>query len=255
MSAVALQSFGFGEQLVRVVDREGGIWFVANDVCAALEISNPRDAVGRLEDDERDGVGITDTIGRLQEMMIISESGLYALIFRSRKPIAVQFRKWVTQEVLPAIRKTGHYDGPAAANDRTLDLSGALGTEDDKHTIRTAIFTVQMYKDLWGPQAGRDMAQKLGFPVPGVNLPRAPSPDMRGFQQVEGDLHQWSVAAKLKPSKRGATHLSDLFASYTQWCSATGAIPMHSQKFKDAMIALFNHEEHPEMICVVLCGR
>lgn len=66
----------------------------------------------RLDDDEK-GVGNTDTLGGLQEMIIISESGLYALIFRSRKPQAVRFRKWVTSEVLPTIRKTGSYSAAA----------------------------------------------------------------------------------------------------------------------------------------------
>lgn len=89
-------------------DRNGEPWFVAKDVCAILELSNPRDAVASLEDDEK-GVAITDTLGGTQEMSIISESGLYALIFRSRKPEARKFRRWITQDVLPQIRRNGAY--------------------------------------------------------------------------------------------------------------------------------------------------
>lgn len=254
MSAVALQSFGFGEQLVRAFDRDGGVWFVANDVCGALEIANPRNAVSRLADDERDDVHTADTMGRLQKTSIISESGMYALVFTSRKAAAQAFRKWVTSEVLPSIRKTGRFEMPMAANDRkTIDLEGALGTADDRHTIKTAMLMVQMYNDLYGQQAGREIAQKLGFPLPRVHLaPVANAPAAAGFQVVEGDLHQWSLAARLKPSRRGATHLSELYASYTKWCGATGAVPMHPEKFKAAMVMLFNHEEHPEMICVIL---
>ena len=85
-------------------------WFVATDVCQVLGISNNRDAVSRLDDDEKqDGVGITDTVGRKNYVTVVSESGLYALIFQSRKPNARKFRKWVTSEVLPSIRKKGFY--------------------------------------------------------------------------------------------------------------------------------------------------
>jgi len=103
------QVFNFDNLPVRTVDRDGAIWFVAADVCKALEISNPRDATGRLDTDEKDDVGITDTIGREQTVNIISESGLYALVMTSRKAQAKRFKKWVTAEVLPQIRKTGSY--------------------------------------------------------------------------------------------------------------------------------------------------
>lgn len=99
---------------VRITDRDGAPWFVVADVCRALEISNPRDAINRLDDDEHTTVGFSD--GRpghgAQKFNIISESGLYALIIRSSKPAAREFRKWVTAEVLPTIRKTGTYTMP-----------------------------------------------------------------------------------------------------------------------------------------------
>lgn len=104
----ALQAYNFGTAPMRVIERGGEPWFVAADVCAILDIRNPRDAVAGLDDDEK-GVGTTDTLGGAQEMNIVSESGLYALIFKSRKAEARRFRKWVTSEVLPAIRRTGGY--------------------------------------------------------------------------------------------------------------------------------------------------
>ena len=88
---------------------DGEIWFVAKDVCKVLSIKNHKDAVSRLDDDEKDEVGITDPIGRTQKTLIVNESGLYSLVFMSRKPEAKKFRKWVTSEVLPSIRKTGSY--------------------------------------------------------------------------------------------------------------------------------------------------
>lgn len=96
-------------------------WWVANDVCEALEISNPRDAISVLDEDEK-GVGKIYTPGGEQEMNIISESGVFALIMRSNKPEAKKFRKWVTSEVLPAIRKTGRFNMTDAPTQRILPL-------------------------------------------------------------------------------------------------------------------------------------
>lgn len=90
------------------IEIDGEAWFVANEVCNLLDIKNPRDAVSRLDDDEK-GVSVLPTPSGDQEKLIISESGLYALIFRSKKEGAKRFRKWVTKEVIPAIRKTGSY--------------------------------------------------------------------------------------------------------------------------------------------------
>lgn len=101
---------------IRVSTVEGEPWFVAKDVCDALGISKYRDAVSRLDDDERGSV-LVDTLGGAQETSTVSEPGLYKLIMRSRKPEAKAFQRWVTHEVLPAIRKTGGYI--AAKHDET----------------------------------------------------------------------------------------------------------------------------------------
>ena len=101
--------FDFEEQAVRVILRDGEPWFVAADVCRVLDIANARDAVSRLDDDEK-GVASADTLGGAQRMTIISESGLYALVLTSRKDAARRFRKWITAEVLPSLRRTGRYD-------------------------------------------------------------------------------------------------------------------------------------------------
>lgn len=117
--------FDFEDQAVRLMLRDGEPWFVANDVCRVLEIGNPRDAMSRLDDDERDSVGITDAIGRERETNVINESGLYALIFTSRKEAARRFRKWITSDVLPAIRRTGRYDhSGASAPEPGGDIAG-----------------------------------------------------------------------------------------------------------------------------------
>lgn len=96
---------------VRVIERNGEPWFVAADVCNALGID--RAQIRRLDDDEK-GVRSTQTPGGAQMMNIVNESGLYALVLGSRKPEAKAFKRWVTHEVLPAIRRTGHYEAPGA---------------------------------------------------------------------------------------------------------------------------------------------
>jgi len=108
-SAPVPSVFTFTTQTVRVVLVEDAPWFVAADVCAALEIDNNRQALARLDDDEK-GVISNDTPGGRQEVGIINESGLYSLILGSRKPAAKRFKKWVTSEVLPAIRQHGRYE-------------------------------------------------------------------------------------------------------------------------------------------------
>lgn len=109
-TSVATESFSFENFPVRAINRNGEIWFVAADVCAVLDIKNPSDAIKALDDDEYTSfnLGYSGIRGN-PNVNIINESGLYALILRSRKPEAKRFRKWVTSEVLPAIRKTGSY--------------------------------------------------------------------------------------------------------------------------------------------------
>lgn len=112
MNTTQLTPFVFGKAIVRTLaDTNGSFWFVAKDVCHILEIEKYRDAVSRLDEDERASV-LVDTLGGAQRMTTISESGLYALVFRSRKPEARAFSKWVRSEVLPALRKTGRYALP-----------------------------------------------------------------------------------------------------------------------------------------------
>lgn len=100
-----LQTFSFNNQPVRTVQLNNQPYWVLKDVCDVLELSNPTVVANRLEDDER----AKFNLGRQGEATVITESGLYAVILRSDKPNAKEFRKWVTSEVLPAIRKNGVY--------------------------------------------------------------------------------------------------------------------------------------------------
>ena len=98
---------------VRTIDREGDVWFVGKDVAAALGYSNTNDALSRHVDPEDkyqgEGVAFPDPHGTLQYPTIINESGLYSLVLSSKLPTAKQFKRWITKEVIPSIRKTGGY--------------------------------------------------------------------------------------------------------------------------------------------------
>ncbi|MFN5696506.1 MAG: Bro-N domain-containing protein [Cyanobacteriota bacterium] len=110
----SLAPFQFEGRQVRVItDEQGEPWFVAADVCACLAIRNPSDALNRLDDDEK-GLGQTETPGGEQSMSTVNEAGLYNLVLGSRKQEARRFKRWVTHEVLPAIRRTGRYSIPGA---------------------------------------------------------------------------------------------------------------------------------------------
>lgn len=98
--------YSFRESKVRVVMQGDEAWFVAKDVCEVLDIKNTTQAIGRLDDDER----AMFNIGRHGTTNIINEFGLYALVMGSKKTEAKEFKRWVTHEVLPSIRKTGSYN-------------------------------------------------------------------------------------------------------------------------------------------------
>lgn len=118
-----IQRFEFKDASLRALtDEAGEPWFVAKDVCDILEISNPSDALKRLDDDERSRFNL----GRQGETNIVNEAGLYALVLGSRKPEAHEFKRWVTHEVLPQIRRTGGYIPASETDDDITILAKAV---------------------------------------------------------------------------------------------------------------------------------
>ena len=103
---MTFENAAFGK--IRTLTIDGEPWFVAADVCKALELGNPSMTVERLDADEK-GISSIDTLGGKQRMAIINEPGLYSVILCSRKPEAKAFKRWITHEVIPAIRKYGGY--------------------------------------------------------------------------------------------------------------------------------------------------
>lgn len=165
--------FNFEGREIRVVQRDGQPWFVAADVCAILDIANHRDAVARLDDDERASV-TTTTSGGEQVVTAINESGCYRIVFRSRKASAKRFTKWVTGEVIPSIRRTGAYGAPAAQIDLNdpatlhrllLDHTGrALATEERLAELAPKGEAFDQIADMTGSLCITDAAKALGVP-------------------------------------------------------------------------------------------
>ncbi|MEU1284970.1 BRO family protein [Kitasatospora sp. NPDC005856] len=108
MSSIIPYTFPETATAVRVTVINSEPWFVAADVAMVLDLGNPRSSLALLDDDEK-GVHTMDTPGGPQQMVTVSEAGLYSLILRSRKPQAKAFKRWITHEVIPSIRRTGSY--------------------------------------------------------------------------------------------------------------------------------------------------
>lgn len=142
----------FGE--VRTIEKNGEPWFVAKDVCGALEIANSNDAISRLDEDEK-GVVLTDTLGGKQKTAIVSEAGLYTLVLGSRKPEAKAFKRWITHEVIPTIRRHGAYatettiESIIADPESGIKLLQALKTEQERRKEAEAIAEAQKPKALF----------------------------------------------------------------------------------------------------------
>ncbi|WP_144482006.1 BRO-N domain-containing protein [Bacillus pumilus] len=114
------KAFDYKGNNVRTFMRDEEIWFVAKDVCDVLGMTDGRKSVNLLDNDERNTVPVTDVLGRSQKTLIINEPGLYTLILKSRKPEAKQFKRWVTHDVLPTIRKSGMYVSEDATREQKL---------------------------------------------------------------------------------------------------------------------------------------
>lgn len=134
-----LKVFNYNGNNVRTVDLNGELWFVLKDVCQILGIADHKVTARRLETDEVCLTPLIDSIGRKQETTVINESGLYSVILRSDKEEAKPFRKWVTSEVLPSIRKHGAYITPAKLNEllrqpeSVIKMLAALADEQKKN--------------------------------------------------------------------------------------------------------------------------
>lgn len=186
-----IQVFEYQNNKVRTVDMDGAPWFVLKDVCEVLGLGNSRMVSDRLDEDEK-GVSKIDTLGGVQNVTIINESGLYNVILRSDKPEAKPFRKWVTSEVLPSIRKTGSYTMPKLSKE--MQALFLLDDRTQKQEARLTALENTMTVDYSQQQTlkkavGRVVVEALG----GKTAPAYNDPHVRGklFSECNRDVQDW----------------------------------------------------------------
>lgn len=186
-----IQVFEYQSNKVRTVDMDGAPWFVLKDVCEVLGLGNSRMVSDRLDEDEK-GVSKIDTLGGVQNVTIINESGLYNVILRSDKPEAKPFRKWVTSEVLPSIRKTGSYTMPKLSKE--MQALFLLDDRTQKQEARLTALENTMTVDYGQQQTlkkavGRVVVEALG----GKTAPAYNDPHVRGklFSECNRDVQDW----------------------------------------------------------------
>lgn len=177
--------FAFKDHLVRTVMVDGEPWFVGGDVCRALELKGDAGQhVRRLDDDEKGLISI-QTPGGLQEMLCISEPGAYRLVFASRKPEAEDFKRWLAHDVIPALRKTGHYS-MVEAPEPMLD-GEPLGV------LNAKLQMVREARHCFGAAKARAIWLQLGLPAMPVDPMDWKSPQ--------------AAAAEVEDAKRCLQHL------------------------------------------------
>lgn len=167
-----LSLFDFNGNSVRSFVVDGTIWFVAKDVCDVLELENVGQALTRLDEDEKGSITLNDGTPGNPNTATISEQGFYSLVLSSRKPQAKPFRKWVTSEVLPAIRKTGTYSLPSAPPQRQLapqrdlkdwiDCAKIMGVAEDP--ILKSLATQRLAEEMGGSR-NADILQPIVLTV------------------------------------------------------------------------------------------
>ncbi len=171
MNDVVPHTFMFEQNAVRAVFVDDEPWFVGKDVCEVLGHGNPRQAMSRLDNDERDDVQIMDAMGRMQLMAIVSEPGVWGLALTSRTEQAKKFKRWLKHEVLPMLRRTGAFmiGEPSTRLPMTRDML-AFGLPIAK--VNTVMRAVATTNAVAGPEAARllysldpDMPDLSGFAV------------------------------------------------------------------------------------------
>lgn len=235
-----LSTFNFESNSIRTLAINNEPWFVAKDLCNAINISNYRDAIERLDEDEK-GVALTDTLGGQQEMNIVSESGMYTLILRCRDAVKKgsiphRFRKWVTAEVLPTIRKTGKYESKTSVNDRTglrnavnmLVSKKGLIYSDAYHLIHQR-FNVESIEDLTLEQLPQAVEYVHRIVLEGELITEQKKDELFIREFTEHDLQQlvWAWFALLR-----GTELCQVLHPALKQIGSHYAAPVHDMAYE-----------------------
>lgn len=227
MTATAVKCFGFEDHLVRVILKGDDPWFVAVDVCRVLGIRDASEAVEKLDDDEKSPDSIRE-LGDDRGLWIVSESGLYTLILRCRSATtpgtpAHRFRKWVTAEVLPQIRRTGAY---------APDIDGATGAAGTVAEDRLKLDHVHYALRCFGPAAARAVWKELG-------LVWVPEMEAAGREKPTADMQAARFCETRLERRPGVmTPAQTIYSAYRDWCSSQGEIAISDVSFGKVMTRL-----------------
>jgi len=220
MNSSQVVPFYFQSSEVRTVAIENNPWFVAKDVCDVLDLSDTNKALRGLDDDEK-GTNKVRTLGGVQEMLVVSESGLYTLIIRSNKPQAKPFRKWVTAEVLPAIRKTGSYSLPEG--DKKVFVNHAHTKVTRAPNGLDIRYTMDLGKIVANPtRQSVELLERLT----GIQLSDIPL-----TESTKGDLDAWFLAfvedcCFVEENERISSFL--LYTAFREWLKKERKTPLPS---------------------------
>ncbi|QHG87948.1 Bro-N domain-containing protein [Xanthomonas sp. NCPPB 1638] len=237
----AITPFDFEGRAVRVVEDDAGLpWFVALDVCECLGVKNSRQALTRLDEDEK-GVISNDTLGGQQQVAAVNEPGLYSLTLASRKPEAKRFKRWITHDVLPALRRTGTYSLPSNAvaeaerppmpmapqhrADVLVSASRIFGAAlrtarqmrvPPGEAMRAAYMCARRHTGVdWQEELGADVAPALADPASAGELRRGAA-----LQAAEEFRAAWLDGSLGLPDIPVLSN--DAFAAFTSWSVRTG---------------------------------
>ena len=238
-----LSTFSFESKSIRTLAINNEPWFIAKDVCDTLKISNVSDALLKLDDDEKATIGLTDSQAGngAQSISIISESGMYTLILRCRDAVKKgsvphRFRKWVTAEVLPAIRKTGKYESKTTVDDRTglrnavnmLVSKKGLIYSDAYHLIHHR-FNVESIEDLTLEQLPQAVEYVHRIVLEGELITEQKKDELFIREFTEHDLQQlvWAWFALLR-----GTELCQVLHPALKQIGSHYAAPVHDMAYE-----------------------
>ena len=223
MSQVSI--FDFEDESVRSVLIDGEPWFVGKDVCRCLGIADHNQALDRLDDDERlGGYNVptqSDRGGRTA--IVISEPGVYRLVFTSRTDAAERFKRWLAHEVIPAIRKTGQYVAPERP---TPAVPAAMVGDLDFDELRKAAPVLREWRLLYGKAAARRLARRL--PIPQVDEPLIAEADAAPDPTGDPAVFAGDMLVRAQGARTSAT---SVYAAYLEWCEENEVAPMTQTGF------------------------
>lgn len=206
------ESDRFGQFRTTTIDGEP--WFVAADVCRALEIGNPSQALTKLDDDEKmtltSNEGHSGQRGGAQSMNVVNEPGLYTLVLGSRKPEAKAFKRWITHEVLPSIRKTGAY----ATDARLLEAAQLLANCKQRAALPTLIAMMSQYT--------------------GVPLTASTAADQRSGETAH--VRTWIESMSIGVTDIMKSPTTELYAVYSAWAKSVDLREAVSRKAFHAIL-------------------